>query len=376
MNLWIDSNNKLQQMCDQLAEVATIAVDTEFIRTDTFFPKIALIQISNGDQCWLIDVLAIDQFESLKVLLEDPSRTLIFHACAEDLEVLDHALDIRPVNIFDTQIAAGITNIGYCMGYARLVHKLFDVELDKQETRSDWLKRPLTDRQLDYAAVDVLYLHRIHEILSQALQEQQRQEWFAEETVAMFDMAAGRKDNSDYYLRVKGAWRLQGKSLSALRRLCDWREETARTMDKPRSHIIKDTILLEIARRLPTAEEQLHGIEDWYSRSVKRYGSMVLQQIQYSADDAPTEAIPEPLTKAANTVMKAMRSALSVVAEAQKIPQEFLSNKKELEAILRSALDGDVRGQYEWPARLNQGWREASVKPAIQAVLESTDTLQ
>ena len=103
---------------------------------------------------------------------------------------------------------------------------------------------------------------------------------------------------------------------------------------------------------------------------------MVLQQIQYSADDAPTEAIPEPLTKAANTVMKAMRSALSVVAEAQKIPQEFLSNKKELEAMLRSALDGDVRGQYEWPARLNQGWREASVKPAIQAVLESTDTLQ
>ena len=147
MNIWIDSNEKLQQMCDQLAEVATVAIDTEFIRTDTFFPKIALIQISAGEQCWLIDVLAIDQFASLKQLLEDPSRTLIFHACAEDLEVLDHALDIRPVNIFDTQIAAGIANIGYCMGYARLVLQMFNVELDKQETRSDWLKRPLTDRR-------------------------------------------------------------------------------------------------------------------------------------------------------------------------------------------------------------------------------------
>lgn len=376
MNIWIDSNSKLQQMCEQLAETPTLAIDTEFIRTDTFFPKIALIQISNGDQCWLIDVLAIDQFESLKALLENPSCTLIFHACAEDLEVLDHALGIRPVNIFDTQIAAGITNIGYCMGYARLVNKLFDVELDKQETRSDWLKRPLTDRQLDYAAIDVLYLHRIHEILSQSLQQQQRQEWFAEETVAMFDMAARRKDNSDYYLRVKGAWRLQTKSLSALRRLCDWREETARTLDKPRSHIIKDTILLEVARRLPTAEEQLHGIEDWYSRSVKRHGAMVLQQIQDSAADTPAEAIPEPLTKSANRVMKALRAALSAVAEAQQVPQEFLSNKKELEAILRSAMAGDVKGQYEWPTRLNQGWREASVKPAIQAVLESTDTLQ
>ena len=109
MNIWIDSNSKLQQMCEQLAETPTLAIDTEFIRTDTFFPKIALIQISNGDQCWLIDVLAIDQFESLKALLENPSCTLIFHACAEDLEVLDHALGIRPVNIFDSQIAAGIT---------------------------------------------------------------------------------------------------------------------------------------------------------------------------------------------------------------------------------------------------------------------------
>ena len=374
MNIWIDSNEKLQQMCDQLAEVATVAIDTEFIRTDTFFPKIALIQISAGEQCWLIDVLAIDQFASLKQLLEDPSRTLIFHACAEDLEVLDHALDIRPVNIFDTQIAAGIANIGYCMGYARLVLQMFNVELDKQETRSDWLKRPLTDRQLEYAAVDVLYLHKIHMILSAALQELQREGWFAEETQAMFDMAAGRKDNSDYYLRVKGAWRLQTKSLSALRRLCDWREDTARALDKPRSHIIKDSVLLEIARRLPTVEEQLHGIEDWYSRSIKRHGQVVLQQIAFSDTDTPPEAIPEPLTKSANTVMKAMRNALSAVAEAQSIPQEFLSNKKELEAILGSAMASHNKGQYEWPIRLNQGWRQVSVKPAIQAVLDSTDT--
>lgn len=376
MNIWIDSNDQLQQMCDQLAEVATVAIDTEFIRTGTFYPKIALIQISNGEQCWLIDVLAIDQFAALKQLLEDPARTLIFHACNEDLEVLDHALDIRPVNIFDTQIAAGIANIGYCMGYARLVLQMFDVELDKQETRSDWLKRPLTDRQLEYAAVDVLYLHRIYEILSASLEELQRQDWFAEETVAMFDMAAGRKDNSDYYLRVKGAWRLQAKSLSALRRLCDWREDTARALDKPRSHIIKDTILLEIARRLPTVKEQLHGIEDWYSRSVKRHGQVVLEQIAKSDSDGPAAVIPEPLTKSANTVIKAMRGALTAVAEAQQIPQEFLSNKKELEAILRSAMASKTRGEYEWPTRLTQGWREASVKPALQAVLENTDTLQ
>ena len=162
---WIDSNSGLQQMCQQLSQEPKLAVDTEFIRTDTFYPKIALIQISDGDQCWLIDVLAIDDFAPLKALLENPQQQLIFHACAEDLEVLEYALDIKPSTIFDTQIAAGITNIGYCMGYARLVDSMFEVSLDKQETRSDWLARPLTQRQLDYAAVDVQYLHAMEKIL-------------------------------------------------------------------------------------------------------------------------------------------------------------------------------------------------------------------
>ena len=152
MNHWIDSNEKLQQMCEELANVAKLAVDTEFIRTDTFYPKIALIQISDGEQCWLVDVLAINQFVPLKEMLEDQSKLLIFHACAEDLEVLEYALDICPGRIFDTQIAAGLVNIGYCMGYARLVDSMFQIELDKQEIMKlklykDQIKR--TDLPMD-----------------------------------------------------------------------------------------------------------------------------------------------------------------------------------------------------------------------------------
>ena len=113
MNHWIDSNTKLQQMCEQLAQVPKLAVDTEFIRTDTFYPKIALIQISDGEQCWLVDVLAIDDFSALKALLESSDHQLIFHACAADLEVLDYALDIKPTQLFDNTIAAGIGNLCY-----------------------------------------------------------------------------------------------------------------------------------------------------------------------------------------------------------------------------------------------------------------------
>lgn len=371
MNQWIDSDAKLHEMCEHLADVVKLAVDTEFIRTDTFYPKIALIQISDGEQCWLIDVLAIDDFAPLKALLEDPQKLLIFHACAEDLEVLDYALNICPASIFDTQIAAGITNIGYCMGYARLVQTMFDVELDKQETRSDWLARPLTERQLEYAAVDVQYLHAMEEILSQRLAEQQRTDWFTEETIALFALVEGRKDYQDYYLRVKGAWRLDVASLTVLNRLCNWREERARMLNKPRAHIIKDSVLLELAKRLPSTNSQLYGIDDWHPRSVKRLGSMVLQQIQQASNDRQIALMPTPLPKAVNSLMKEMRRALSGVAESMKIPQEFLCNKKELEDILRSAM----AGQCIWPARLTQGWRHAGVQPALQAVLNDSELL-
>ncbi|MDB2554289.1 ribonuclease D [Porticoccaceae bacterium] len=368
---WIDSDSALQQMCQQVSQVPKLAVDTEFIRTDTFYPKIALIQISDGEQCWLIDVLAIEDFVPLKVLLENPDQQLIFHACAEDLEVLEYALDIRPSSIFDTQLAAGIANIGYCMGYARLVDTMFDVSLDKQETRSDWLARPLTQRQLDYAAVDVQYLHAMEKIVAKALAEQQREDWFAEETQALFSLVEGRKDHSQYYLRLKGAWRLGVKSLTALNRLCDWRENTARASNRPRAHIIKDSVLIELARRLPSAQEQLHGIEDWYPRSVKRHGQTVLKQIADSANDSPVPVMPQPLPKSISVLMREMRDSMGRVAQDIHIPQEFLCNKKELESILRSSMEGEC----QWPERLNQGWRLELVQPALQEVLDSTEAL-
>ena len=368
---WIDSNDKLQTVCDQLLSVTTLAVDTEFIRTDTFYPKIALIQLSDGQQCWLIDVLAIDQFAPLKSLLESPHLTLIFHACAEDLEVLDYALDIQPRNIFDTQIAAGLINIGYSMGYARLVESLFGIQLDKQETRSNWLARPLSQRQLDYAQIDVLYLHRLYRELSMGLADQKRQEWFAEEMQGLFSLVENRKNTDDYYLRIKGAWRLNARSLSVLNRLCCWRENIARTKNKPRSRIIKDSVLLEIAKQLPITKQQLFSVEDWYPGSIKRYGDSVLNETKAVGEEPLLPVLPQPLSKDMMVVLKSIRETLASVAEDQQIPPEFLCNKKELEDILRSSLQGNCR----WPSRLTEGWRRLWVKPTIESVLTTANLL-
>ena len=365
MSIWVDSDEKLNEMLDLLSDKRLLAVDTEFIRTDTFFPKIALIQISDGVECFLLDVLAVRHYDGLKLLLEDPDRTLIFHACAEDMEVLEHGLNIIPKNIFDTQIAAGIANVGYAMGYARLVQHLFNVELDKQETRSDWLARPLTERQIEYAAYDVLYLHAMHEILDKMLTDQGRQLWFEEERIAVYALVSERKNTQNYHRKLKGAWRLNSGSLTALKRLCDWRESAARSLDKPRSHIVKDNSLLEIARRMPSLIAELHGIDDLHGGTIKRHGSSLVNEVASAAQDEPLQRLPEPLAKSVSAVMKSMRVALAGLAERIELPSEFLSNKKELESIVRSASQGNC----VWPERLNDGWREGLVKPALQGVL-------
>jgi ribonuclease D len=369
MSIWINTNIELQNLCHQLASCSLIALDTEFIRTDTFYPKIALIQLSDGETIWLIDVLAIDNFIPLKQLLESQDTTLIFHACAEDLEVLDHSVNIQPTHIFDTQIAAGIVNVGYCMGYARLVDSLLEIQLDKQETRSNWLARPLTQRQLDYAEVDVLHLHSLYRLLLKMLNEQDRFKWFEEESQGLFSVVDQRKSNPDYYTRIRGAWRLDPQSLSTLRHLCQWRETISRSRDVPKSRIAKDNVLLDIAKQMPESKRQLFDIDDWHHGSVRRYGELILEEIEASRQKKNDAWAPQPLSNSLNTIFKNIRKSLVKTAEEQKIPQEFLSNKRELEDILRNA----QQGNYQLPDRIKQGWRQQWVQSVIESELNKAN---
>jgi ribonuclease D len=368
MSHWIANNNDLKSLCDQLADSKLLALDTEFIRTDTYYPKIALIQLSDGNDCWLIDVLAIDQFSDLKRLIESPNNRIIFHACAEDLEVLDHSLNIQPTGIFDSQIAAGIANVGYSMGYARLVGELLDIELDKQETRSNWLARPLTQRQIDYAVVDVIHLHTLHAMLVEKLDQQNRMAWFDEEIKTLFGLVTHRKSSQNFFDKFKGAWRLDAQSLVTLKSLCLWRESTAKSKDVPKSRIAKDSVLMELAKQMPTNKHQLHSVRDWHPVAIKRYGDAVLNQVKDSCNEPPIPAdeVPQPLSKAMTDVFATIRQKLIAVASEQNIPQEFLCNKRELEGILRSVENGGM----VLPNRIEQGWRKHLVKPIIEAELK------
>ena len=172
--LYIDNAETLALACDQFRLSPFLCVDTEFHRETTYYPELALIQISNGQQTICVDPLALKQLQPLLALLNNPEITKVFHASQQDMEIFHHQFDVLPSPVFDTQIAAGLLGYGEQIGYAALIKTLLNVEVDKSQTRTDWLKRPLNHRQIQYAASDVYYLAKAYPIILEKLDDLNR----------------------------------------------------------------------------------------------------------------------------------------------------------------------------------------------------------
>lgn len=334
--IWVDSGEHLAELCARWRSQSAVALDTEFMRSRTFFPQPALVQVGDGQHCYLIDNLAIGDLQPLRELLLDRGVTKIMHSCSEDLETLERLLDIVPEPIFDTQIAAALAGLGAGLGYAATVSQLLQIDLPKSETRSDWLQRPLSEAQKNYAALDVAWLPLIYGLLLKRLRERGRLEWLQEDCAAVIQAARNPDPPELYYLRVKGAWRLRGTQLAALRDLCAWREREARARDLPRNHVLKEAVCLDLAQRLPRhlatlAQPELEG------RTLRRYGETLLAIIAEAVDkgEAP-QLLPQPLTREEGEWLKDLRRQTAEVAEALQLPQEILVRKKELEALAQS----------------------------------------
>lgn len=368
--LMIASDQALRETIAQLAARNYFSIDTEFVRTDTFYPNLGLIQLSDGEQCWLLDPLEKPDFAPLIDLLENPQVTKIFHSCSEDLEVLNHCLGCNPRGIFDTQIAAAFTGHGFSRGYAALIGEVLNVGLNKHETRSDWLRRPLTASQLQYAAEDVYYLLHLYQVLDRQLAELGRQAWMAEEMHSLESNAAAEISSLDYYQKVRGAWKLNRRALAALRLLCDWREREARERNRPRRRIIDDKSLLEIAMAAPQSVNQMAATTAISAGARRRYGELLyslVAQARELSEDALPAPLPKPVPKAAGGLLKQLRQLVAERAQQLAVPAELLARRADLEQALRSQL-----GQGAFPQKLRQGWRYSTVGAAIEALLNDS----
>ena len=354
--IWIDRDDQLAELCTRWRSQASIAVDTEFMRSETFYPIVGLLQIGDGQGCYLIDPLAITQLEPLRELLLDESVTKVLHSCSEDLEVFQRWLGLVPTPLFDTQIAAAFAGCGFGLGYANLVKHLLAIEIPKDETRSDWLKRPLSQSQLKYAALDVAHMLVVYGKLLQLLKANQRIDWVKSDCVDLVANARKPDDFNDVYQKVGFAWKLRPQELAVLRELCIWREIEARARDIPRNRLVKEPSLWEIARRKPQEMEQLQRIADIPHRTLKQDGPTILAMVkaQLASDPSTWPArVEPPLAQSEGPLIKALKQFVREKADADNIPAEVLIRKKDYEAIVRSGMKS---GNYSLPKRL-LGWR-------------------
>lgn len=354
--IWIDSAEKLAGLCEQWQQQASIAVDTEFMRTDTFYPKVGLLQIGDGKACYLIDPLAITELQPLRNLLLNANVTKVLHSCSEDLEVFQTWLQLVPTPIFDTQIAAAIAGFGYSLSYANLVRILLNTEIPKDETRSDWLQRPLSIAQLKYAALDVAHMLIIYGKLLTELKARNRLDWIKADCADLVEKANRSQDFTIEYQSVGLAWKLRPQELAILKELCIWRETESRSRNIPRNRLIKESAAWEIARKKITRLQELEKVEDLPPRTLKSDADTLLQivhkALQINELQWPQRLDP-PLSPEWGPLIKAMKEFVRAFAESQNIPAEILTRKKDYEFIVRSKIR---TGEFALPERL-LGWR-------------------
>jgi len=366
--IYIDNNQALAQACSGWTDLPRIALDSEFMRVDTFYPILALIQINDGNESYLIDPINIDDWQPLNTIFTNEKIVKVLHSPSEDFDAFFHNLGVLPKPIFDTQLAASMASQGGIMGYQKLVKHLLDIDLDKGETRSDWMKRPLSDSQLHYAAEDVNYLLEIAEKLENILTEQGRYNWLIEDCENMLTNWLENQKAGYSHERIKKAWMLKHHQLNVLSQLVEWRENRCKEVNKPRGHLIKDDLLMEVATRLPQSNNQLASIKGIRPATLRKEGQQIIDVVQASKDVDQTEwpeRMPRPLSQAAGEWFKKMRKLVNNMAEELDVPPELLARKKPMESLLRQ---GYPKGPFNMPKDF-QGWREEQVAKPLLSLL-------
>lgn len=364
---WVDTSAGLAKVLAEHAGVGAVMVDTEFMRRNTFYPQVALVQLCfdvPGDDeplAYLVDPLSLDDTAALARLFADPAVVKVLHSPSEDLEVFRHWLGVLPRPLFDTQRAAALLDIGFGIGYRNLVAELAGVELPKGETRSDWLKRPLTEAQRHYAAQDVTFLRTLWRELQARVTAAGKYDWVLADGQAAIDAALAMEARA-HERPIKGAWKLPHREQASLAALSAWRERTARSRDKPRNWILDDKACVQIASRQPDNVNQLKACVDLPPPVLRRHGEEIVAvlaaQREVDQADWPLPQ-PGPLDAAQRDRLKQVKGIARDLASELKVAPEVLLTGQDLELLLREASGEPVAVPSHW-----QGWRlENAIAP-------------
>lgn len=339
-----------------------VALDTEFVWERTYYPQLGLIQIALSDEdCYLIDPIAIQDLQPLGQLLSDRGVIKILHDAPQDLAILQRATGATPQNIFDTRLAAGFSNLPSTLSLGNLVTELLDINLVKDETRTNWLQRPLSDEQICYALNDVRYLRAVRVLLLTRIIGPRIKSWLQEELNLLNNPASysGPPDN-ERYRKIRGNSHLDKLGLAILKNLTTWREGIARKADRPRGHILKDAVLLEICRQKPVSIEDLRSKTELSEKATAKYGKTIIAIIEATIEQ-PDKTYPDQhgsirLNDHEKSSLEKLNKLIVLKCDLLGIAPGLLGNGSELKLLIKTL----STSKAEAPKQLRQtdGWRK------------------
>lgn len=370
---FVISQTEVSDVVEAIRKSGSFAVDLEFVSEDRYIPDLALVQVAWGNPD-SIHVCALDPLEvdvgPIAKLVADPSIETIAHGARQDLQILFHEFDVVAKNFIDTQIAAAFAGIADQIGYGNLVSHIANVHLDKGSQFTNWLKRPITEKQMRYAHDDVRYLHRIWHELKDTLGP--RSEWALNESFELAVLASTPLSPENMFKKIRGWQSLKGKHLSALVDLAAWRENLARKDNKPPSWIAPDHALSDVAKRWPKKEKDLERIKGLKKSNVDQYGSDMLDILRQTTVDPflNVEAKAVALTSLEQGLVSGVQAIIAIVAEDEGLASKLLGARKAAEEAVRA--NG---GKAIEDIALMQGWRREVVGEKVCAWLSGDAAL-
>ncbi|ECW1259684.1 ribonuclease D [Salmonella enterica] len=366
----IETDDALASLCEAVRACPAIALDTEFVRTRTYYPQLGLIQLFDGANVALIDPLGISDWSPLKAVLRDTGITKFLHAGSEDLEVFLNAFGELPEPLIDTQILAAFCGRPLSWGFAAMVEEYTGVALDKSESRTDWLARPLSERQCEYAAADVWYLLPIAKKL---MIETEAAGWLPAALDECRLMQRRRQEiqaPEEAWRDITNAWQLRTRQLACLQLLADWRLRKARERDMAVNFVVREENLWAVARYMPGSLGELDSLG--LSGSEIRFHGKTLISLVAKAQALPEEALPEPLLNLMDMpgyrkAFKAIKALVAEVSASHHVSGELLASRRQINQLLN--WHWKLKPQNGQP-ELISGWRAELMAEKLTLLLQ------
>ena len=372
----ITTPGQLAKLVEHLRECGRFALDTEFVSEDTFEPILCLLQLATRERLAVIDPLAVRDLSPLWALVNDPSIEVVMHAAGEDLRICHLKTGSLPRRVFDVQIAAGLVGLSYPLSLVNLVYQVLSRSLSGSETRTDWRHRPLSPAQLEYALDDVRYLLDLADNFSARLAQLGRSEWAEGEFEDLVHSVA-RRAADDRWRRLPGLNHLGRRCLEMVRRLADWREDEARRLNRPMRHVLRDDLLVAIAKRQPRNRRELEALRD-FNRPALLSRSQEILAILDEARAAPEDQLPDLATRheeppGLSTVTNLLSAALAQCCAQNQVAGSIVANVADLKELVRWYVDGRDETR---PPSLLQGWRSGFCGQLLVDVIEGRFALR